>query len=113
MRAGDLRHWLLIEAKTVAVDANGDRTENWTTFVECWGSIRNGSGREFFAARQTIADLSHDIIIRYVAGLAPDMRVKYVDPKNANAARYFNIRSISNPNELNEMLRLQCSEVVI
>jgi head-tail adaptor len=41
------------------------------------------------------------------------MRVKFTDPKNSNAARYFNIRAIANPDERNEMLALQCSEVTI
>jgi len=113
VRAGDLRHWLLIESKTVAVDSNGDRTETWATFAECWGHIRSGSGREFFGAKQTITDLSHDVLIRYVAGVTTDMRIKYVDPKNGNAERYFNIRAVNNPDELDEMLRLQCSEVII
>lgn len=112
MRAGDLRHWLQIEAKTVSVDSNGDRTETWATFAECWGQISSGSGREFFAARQTIADLSHDITLRYVAGISPDMRVRFDDPKTG-AVRYFNIRASINPDERSEMLRLQCSEVLI
>ena len=113
MRAGTLRHWLLIEQKSLSVDANGDRTETWLTFAECWGSIETSGGREFFAAKQTISDLTHSINVRYKTGLTPDMRVKYTDPKNADAARCFNIRAIANPDERNEMLALQCSEVTI
>lgn len=112
MRAGNLRHWLVIESKALEVDANGDRTEAWSTFVECWGSIATGNGREFFAARQTFADLSHIILIRFVPGVKHDMRVKFVDPKNAEAARYFNIRAILNPDERNQMLSFQASEVI-
>ena len=111
MRAGDLRHSLILETKTMTVDANGDRTETWTTFLECYGSIATGNGREFFAAKQTIVDLSHSLIIRFVAGIKHDMRVKFVDPKNSNVARYFNIRAILNPDERNEMIELQASEV--
>lgn len=112
MRAGNLRHWLVIESKTMAVDANGDRTETWASWLECWGSIATGNGREFFAAKQTIADLSHVIVIRFVAALKHDMRVKFADPKNSDTARYFNIRAVLNPDERNEMIELQCSEVV-
>lgn len=113
MRAGQLRHWLLIEQKSLSVDANGDRTETWATYAECWGSIETSGGREFFAAKQTISDLTHAITVRYKAGITADMRVKYIDPKNSDSARYFNIRSIANPDERNETLSLQCSEVTI
>lgn len=112
MRAGELRHWLVIEAKTMSVDANGDRTETWASFAECWGSIATGNGREFFSAKQTIADLSHVILMRFVVGVKHEMRVKFADPKNSNTARYFNIRAILNPDERNEMLTLQASEVI-
>lgn len=113
MRAGYLRHSIIVENKTVSVDANGDRTESWATFLTCWASIETGNGREFFAAKQTIADLTHTIRMRFKAGLAPDMRIKYVDKKNADATRYFNIRAILNPDERNEMLALQATEVII
>lgn len=112
MRAGELRHSLIIEAKTMTVDANGDRTEAWATFVECWGSIATGTGREFFAAKQTLVDLSHVISMRFTAGVKHDMRVKFVDPKNSNVVRYFNIRAILNPDERSERLAIQASEVV-
>lgn len=113
MRAGNLRHSISVETNTISVDANGDRTESWATFLTCWASIETGNGREFFAAKQTIADLTHTIRMRYVAALAPDMRIKYVDKKNADATRYFNIRAILNPDERNEMLTLQATEVII
>jgi hypothetical protein len=34
------------------------------------------------------------------------------DPKNADKARYFNIRAMVNPDERNETLMLQCTEVL-
>jgi SPP1 family predicted phage head-tail adaptor len=111
MRAGKLRHWLIIEQNTISVDANGDRTESWATFAQCWGQIMSGVGREFFAAKQVYADLSHSILIRYVAGVKHDMRIKFVDPKNSNTVRYFNIRSVANRDERNESLQIQASEV--
>lgn len=109
MRAGSLRHWLVIESKAVTPDANGDRTETWATFAECWASIETSGGREFFAAKQVIGDLTHSLQIRFIAGLAPDMRVKYADQKTGKV-RYFHIRAIVNPDERSEMLMLQCTE---
>jgi SPP1 family predicted phage head-tail adaptor len=112
MRAGDLRHWLEIQVNTLTVSESGDRTDSWTTFANCWGSVATSGGREFYAARQVIADLSHNITIRYVPGVRPDMRVKFTDPKNADTPRYFNIRAMVNPDERNETLMMQCTEVL-
>jgi SPP1 family predicted phage head-tail adaptor len=112
MRAGNLQHSITIQQKALTVDVNGDRTEAWTTYLTCWASIETGNGREFFAAKQIMADLTHTVRIRYYAGLRPDMRVAYTDQKT-NVTRYFNIRAILNPDERNEMLVLQATEVLI
>ncbi len=112
MRAGALRHLIDIEANTIAVDANGDRTETWASVHQCWASIETGNGREFFAARQVMADLTHTIRLRFVIGLTPAMRVKYVDQKT-QVTRYFDIKSILNPDERDEMLTMQAVEVLI
>lgn len=114
MRAGDLIHWLVIEHKTTSTDSSGNRTETWATFAEIWGRITSGQGREFFAAKQVIADLSHSILIRYTGSLREDMRIKYTDDKSgSNVDRYFNIRSIANPDERNLGMVLLCTEVRI
>jgi len=113
MRGGDLRHRVLIESKALTTDANGDRTETWTTYHECYADIATGNGREYFAAKQTIADISHTVRIRYKAGITPDMRVRFNDLKNSGSARYYNIRSVGSPDERSEQLALQCTEVLI
>lgn len=112
MRSGALRHLIDIEANTIDVDANGDRTEAWASVHQCWASIESGNGREFFAARQVMADLTHTIRLRYRVGLTPAMRVKYTDQKT-RATRYFDIKSILNPDERDEMLTMQAVEVLI
>lgn len=114
MRAGELIHWLVVEQKTIATDTTGNRTETWAMFAEVWGRITSGQGREFFDAKQVIADLSHSILIRYTASMREDMRIKYTDDKTgANVDRYFNIRSIANPDERNLGMVLLCTEVRI
>ena len=112
MRAGQLRHSITIQQKVLTVDANGDRTEAWTTYLTSWASIETGNGREFFAAKQVMADLTHTVRIRYYSGIRPDMRIAYLDLKT-NTTRYFNIRAILNPDERNEMLTMQATEILI
>lgn len=113
MRGGELRHYIAIEQKTVSVDANGDRTEAWATLADVWASIASGAGREYFAAKQVIADLSHTLVIRWIAGVTPDMRVRFDDPKRGGESRYFNIRAVASDDERSEMITLQCSEITI
>jgi len=110
IRAGAMLHDLIIESKTTSTDANGNRSEAWSTHLTCWGSIEAGRGREFWSAKSVVADLSHTITIRYTDSLNESMRVKYVDPKS-NRTRYFNIRSIASPDERTHMLILLCTEV--
>jgi SPP1 family predicted phage head-tail adaptor len=112
VRGGDLRHLIRVEQKTIDVSGDGDRTETWTTFAEVWASVETGNGREFFAARQVIADLTHTIRMRYVMNITPDMRIAYDDQKTGRT-RYFDIKSILNPDERDEMLTLQATEVLI
>jgi len=112
MRAGNLRHLVDIEQNVISVDANGDRSEAWSSIHQCWASIETGNGREFFAARQVMADLTHTIRLRFVTGLTPAMRVRYTDQKT-QATRYFDIKSILNPDERDEMLTMQAVEVQI
>lgn len=112
MRSGTLRHLIRVEQKTIDVSGDGDRTETWTTFAEVWASVETGNGREFFAARQVIADLTHTIRMRYIVNITPDMRIAYDDLKTGRT-RYFDIKSILNPDERDEMLTMQATEVLI
>jgi SPP1 family predicted phage head-tail adaptor len=111
VRAGSLRNLISIQQKTVTVDSNGDRTEAWDSYHDAWASIETGNGREFFQAKQTWADLSHTITMRWKEGIKHEMRVLFEDPKT-NTSRYFSIRAVLNPDERTEMMRLQCSEAI-
>jgi SPP1 family predicted phage head-tail adaptor len=112
VRSGNLRHLIRVEQKAIDVSGDGDRTETWTTFAEVWASVETGNGREFFAARQVIADLTHTIRMRYIVDITPDMRIAYDDLKTGRT-RYFDIKSILNPDERDEMLTMQATEVLI
>jgi len=68
-------------------------------------SIEPISGREYFSAQTTQADVTHRINLRYVAGVKPKMRVKY-------GSRIFDILSVSNVDERNRELQLMCRESI-
>jgi SPP1 family predicted phage head-tail adaptor len=110
VRAGKLRHRVEIQQAAIEVDANGDRTETWSMFTELYASIETGNGREYYAAKQTISDISHTLRMRFRPGIKPEMRVKYIDKKNGNRERYFNIRAVNVNEEWADDMLLQCTE---
>jgi SPP1 family predicted phage head-tail adaptor len=111
MTAGALRHRIAIQSKTVATDGNGNRSETWADHYTCWASISSSGGREFYQARQVNAELTHEVSIRFKAGITAIMRIKYTDPKDSNAIRYLEIRAVNNPDQRRRMLSLMCREV--
>jgi len=110
-RAGELRHRITIQQMTATTDASGNRTEAWTEFYTCSAKIEPRGGRELFQADRVSADLTHDVTIRYKAGILPAMRVLYADPKNALTERHFEIRATFAHKERREWLMLICREL--
>jgi SPP1 family predicted phage head-tail adaptor len=84
MKAGKLRKRLEVQYNAADPDnptdrrANGELIERWLTGFSAWGSVEPLSGREFWAAAQVQADVTHKITIRYRTGVAltADMRIK-------------------------------------
>jgi SPP1 family predicted phage head-tail adaptor len=103
MRAGPLRHRIAIERVTETRDTDGSAIETWSTYATVQASIEPISGREYFAAQSTQADLTHRIVMRYLSGIIPKMRVKY-------RSRIFDILSVINVEERNRELQLMCRE---
>ena len=77
--------------------------ETWSTYATVQASIEPISGREYFAAQSTQADVTHRIRIRYFSGIVPKMRVSY-------NSRIFDILSVINVGERNRELQLMCRE---
>jgi len=77
MRAGHLRHTLVIEEATETRDAHGQAVASWSTFATVPGSLEPLSGREVFAASQVQAEVTARARIRYLAGITPKMRIVF------------------------------------
>ena len=52
MRAGRLRHRLVLQSKSEARDAYGGAIITWSTQDTVWGAIEPLSGNEYFAQDQ-------------------------------------------------------------
>ena len=104
---GRYRHRVKIQQSTPSTDAAGLTIDVWSTLTNWYCSIDPASGVEQENAEQFESSVSHILegwAIRNFT-VKSNMRVLY-------GARAFNIESALNVNEHNELLRLQCSEVI-
>jgi len=103
MKAGKLDKWVQIE-KPTETNTKGVISTTWSTFVDVWASIVPLQGREYYDAKQVVADVTHKIRTRYVADVTAKMRVKF-------GSRTFQIESPPiNVEERNVELVLMCRE---
>lgn len=71
-----------------------------------WASVEPVRGREYQEAQRIRPELTYKITTRYHKEVTPDMFIKYKD-------RYFNIISVINVRERNEMLEIVCIEKIM
>ena len=102
-RAGDFRHKITIQLQNTTRDTSGHPVPSPITFATVWAQITPLMGRELFSAQQVHAETTHKIKIWHLAGVTATMQIAY-------GSRTFAIESIINPEEVNEILILNCKE---
>lgn len=103
--AGKLRHRIVIEQPTKTRDPYGAEVETWTPFATVWAAVEPLRGREFFAAQQVNAEVTHRVTLRYIPGVIRAMRVTF-------KGRILDMVSPPiNVDERNQELQLMCVEV--
>jgi len=106
LRAGRLRHRLVLQSKTYTDDAYGsDSIVGWTTEATVWGAIEPLSGRELFAQEQIQAEAQVRIVIRYRGSIDTTWRI-------TNGGLYYDIVSIINHDTRDRMLTILCRQGV-
>lgn len=100
---GALNKRITIQYPTKVADGMGSFTETWNDGDTIWASLWSISANEMVRSMQMSMEVTHRIRIRYRSVLRPDWRLKFGN-------RYFNIISIINPNEKNEMLDIMAKE---
>ncbi len=77
IRAGQLRHLLLIEREVVSGrTGRGLPVESWQTlYAGVWGKVEALAGTQLEVSRQLVATATHKVTIRYHAGVAAQMRL--------------------------------------
>lgn len=105
VRAGQMRHNIIIQEVAEVQTSSGAITETWSTFKTVRAEILPVSGREYFASQTTNAQNTVKFNIRYLSGVTTKMRIKYGD-------RIFDIDSVINYRERNHAMTLMGVEHV-
>lgn len=82
MRAGRLDKVVDIKQKTVTRNETGEEVVVWSAIdggESIWAGIEPVSGKEYFEAEQVHAQMTVQIIIRYLLGVESAMRVYHGD----------------------------------
>ena len=77
MRAGLLRHRIVIEQTTESRDSSGSVVNTWTQFATVSSTYEPQSGKEGVTEDHTQATQAVKFRIRYLAGVAPKMRITF------------------------------------
>ncbi|MCP4934297.1 MAG: phage head closure protein [bacterium] len=103
MRAGALRHRVILESATKTSDGGGGSMIFWEQEATLWVAIKPLSGRELLSAGQFSSRLTHQITLRYISQILPEMRFR-------KGNRIFAIRAVLDVEEKQRWLRALCEE---
>lgn len=101
--AGLLRHRVTVEKKTFVSDGAGGQVDDWAPVVILQAWIRPISGMERLVAEHLQAELTHEIVTRYVEGIHAGMRIVF-------GTRVFAIDSVMDVEERRQWLRFRVRE---
>ena len=105
IRAGRLRHRLVLQSKTYTRDSYGAAIVGWTTEATVWGSLEPLTARELFAQQQIQPEARVRVVLRYYSGLDASWRITH-------GGLYYDIVEVINKDMRNAMLTLLCREGV-
>jgi SPP1 family predicted phage head-tail adaptor len=96
VRAGKLRHLVIVEQFTETQNSFGEPVKTWTEFATLWASREEVSGQEAFKTPLVTADVVVRFTTRYREGITPQMRLNWYDEQN-DKDRLFSIESALDP----------------
>ena len=105
MDAGLMRHRIRIQKQTSTRNKLGELVDSWEDVANVRASINPLSGRDFMAAMQDQAEVTHKVTIRYNADVKASMRVLYGN-------RVFDILHIIDTWEQHREMVLMCKELI-
>jgi len=103
MNAGKLRHVITIQSLSATADDLGGLTSRTVFADNVRASVAALQGRELYKAQQVVAEVTHMIDIRWMAGVQAKMTILF-------NGRLFEIVAVLNPDERTKELHLLCLE---
>lgn len=100
---GELRSELSLQQCQTVYDAFGGFSENWVETEVVFAKIEPVRATSTFGADQTLETVTHDIILRWQAGLASGMRF-------VKGERLFSIVTVHDPDESGRYLLCKVTE---
>lgn len=101
---GRLRHRIeLLKYTTVQDPISGAYTEHWVAVAKRWATVEPLRGKKWFDAQQVQAEVTHQIFMRHMPDVTPDMRIRF-------RGRDFDINVVRNIEERNEALDILATE---
>jgi SPP1 family predicted phage head-tail adaptor len=101
--AGELRHRIVIQDRSLAQDSFGGQLSVWTDRITARAAVKPLTGRELELAQAVATETSHQVSLRYRPGITPAQRLLY-------AGRIFNIHAVIDVDERHVKLVLLVSE---
>lgn len=100
VRAGKLRHSVVIQTVTETQGATGEIVSSWATYATRWAGFEPLSGREYFGADGRRSEATARFWLRNdVSGLTTRMRVSH-------GGAYYNIEAVIRPEQPGGYLQL-------
>ena len=104
MRAGRLRHRVVVQTATEGQDTAGEPIKTWNSVYTTWASVEPLSGRELLRAQEVNAESTIRVGMRYNTYTSQSARLL------VDATRILDINDVVNNREIDRSLELMCSE---
>ena len=102
-KIAEMRHRITFQRPVKTDDSHKGHTVAWQDLMTVWASVEPLSGREYFAAHQIAAEVTHRVKVRYRQDITVKMRIKHLD-------RVLAIESIIDKEERHQTLEIFCRE---
>lgn len=99
----DLRHRLTLEEAERVSDGGGGFTETWVEVAIVSAALRPSGGSEGIDSGRLAGRVTHEVTLRYRAGVVPAMRFR-------QGSRVFHILAAFDEDERKHWLRCLCEE---
>lgn len=89
IKAGDLRHQVLIQQQSLVDDGSGGQALTWPDFYSAWSGIKQLSAGEMYQHERLETQATHKFTMRYDSRLKETMRISF-------RGELYNIKGIDN-----------------